>query len=242
MAFVLAFLAQIASGQGALSFLSLSRDQFRSGEEMLRAFAPVSATTRYSIVKFRVDGKTVALGAIVDTNGLALTKASELKKGKLTCWLASDKEVDAELISTDQEDDVALVRVHSPGLKPIQWESDGVHVGQWAITPGIAKTPHAVGIISALPRRIRPQRALIGIEFDGKSSAPKVDKAGNVHVAIGKVSFAPSQIEENARAVIGAVVKARPHSLKGHFIHSCTLSATMSPPVRVDLKEFAITA
>ena len=143
---------------------------------MLRAFAPVSATTRYSIVKFRVDGKTVALGAIVDTNGLALSKASELKKGKLTCWLASDKEIDAELISTDQEDDVALVRVHSPGLKPIQWESDGVHVGQWAITPGIAKTPHAVGIISALPRRIRPQRAYIGIVFDDKSSAPKVNE------------------------------------------------------------------
>src|SRR6266700_2362212 len=85
----LALLVQVASAQDALSFLSLSRDQFRSGEEMLRAFAPVSAATRYSIVKFRVDGKTVALGAIVDTNGLALSKASELKKGKLTCWLAS---------------------------------------------------------------------------------------------------------------------------------------------------------
>ena len=173
---VAAALVQVASGQDAVSFLSLSRDQFRSGEEMLRAFAPVSASTRYSIVKFRVDGKTVALGAIVDTNGLALTKASELKKGKLTCWLASDKEVDAELISADPEDDVALVRVHAPGLKPIQWEADGVHVGQWAITPGIAKTPHAVGIISALPRRIRPQRAYIGIVFDDKSSEPKVNE------------------------------------------------------------------
>jgi len=171
-----AALVQIASGQDALSFFSLSRDQFRSGEEMLRVFAPVSASARNSIVKFRVDGKTVALGAIVDTNGLALTKASELKKGKLTCWLASDKEVDAELISADQEDDVALVRVHAQGLKPIQWETDSVYVGQWAITPGIAKTPHAVGIISALPRRIRPERAFIGIQFDEKSSVPKVDR------------------------------------------------------------------
>src|SRR6266566_3992371 len=117
----LALLVQVASAQDALSFLSLSRDQFRSGEEMLRAFAPVSASTRYSIVKFRVDGKTVALGAIVDTNGLALTKASELKKGKLTCWLASDKEVAAELLSVDEDDDVALVRVQAHGLKPIQW-------------------------------------------------------------------------------------------------------------------------
>jgi len=66
----------------------------------------------------------------------------------------------------------------------------------------------------------------------------KVDKAGNVHVAVGKVAFPPDQIEENARAVIEAVTKARPNSVKGAFIHSCTLSATMSPPVRVDVREF----
>jgi len=67
----------------------------------------------------------------------------------------------------------------------------------------------------------------------------KVDKAGNVHVGVGKVSFAPNQIEENARAVIEAVFKSRPNSLKGTYVHSCTLSATMSPPVRLDVKEFA---
>jgi large subunit ribosomal protein L1 len=67
----------------------------------------------------------------------------------------------------------------------------------------------------------------------------KVDKAGNVHVIVGKLSFTPEQLEENARAVIEAVAKARPNSIKGAFINSCTLSATMSPPVRVDLREFS---
>ena len=67
----------------------------------------------------------------------------------------------------------------------------------------------------------------------------KVDKAGNVHVIVGKLSFPPEQLEENARAVIEAVAKARPNSIKGAFINSCTLSATMSPPVRVDLREFS---
>jgi large subunit ribosomal protein L1 len=67
----------------------------------------------------------------------------------------------------------------------------------------------------------------------------KVDKAGNVHVIVGKASFKAEQIEENARAVIEAVAKARPNSLKGSYIHSCTLSATMSPPVRVDVREYA---
>ena len=67
----------------------------------------------------------------------------------------------------------------------------------------------------------------------------KIDKTGNVHVVVGKASFKPEQLEENARAVIEAVVKARPNSVKGTFINSCTISATMSPPVRVDVREFA---
>ena len=67
----------------------------------------------------------------------------------------------------------------------------------------------------------------------------KVDKAANVHVIVGKASFKPEQVEENARAVIEAVVKARPNSVKGAYVNSCTLSATMSPPVRVDIREFS---
>ncbi len=66
----------------------------------------------------------------------------------------------------------------------------------------------------------------------------KIDKAGNVHVPVGKTSFTATQIEENARAVIEAVAKAKPQSVKGTYLQRCTLSATMSPPVRVDLREF----
>ena len=66
----------------------------------------------------------------------------------------------------------------------------------------------------------------------------KVDKGGNVHVPVGKASFTPVQIAENAHAVIDAVAKSRPSSAKGIFILSCTISATMSPPVRVELKEY----
>lgn len=66
----------------------------------------------------------------------------------------------------------------------------------------------------------------------------KVDKAGNVHVPVGKLSFTPVQISENAASVIHSVVKARPTSVRGQFVLSCTLSATMSPPIRLDLREF----
>jgi large subunit ribosomal protein L1 len=66
----------------------------------------------------------------------------------------------------------------------------------------------------------------------------KMDKAGNLHVGFGKVSFEPKAIEENARAIISAVLHARPSTAKGQFVQSCTLSSTMSPGLGIDIKEF----
>ena len=215
-ALALGLLALAADAQDSSRLRPLPRNRYRNGEETLRAFAPVSEATRYSIVKFNVNGATVALGAIVDTNGLALTKASELKPGKLTCWLAVEKEVDAEVIGTDDEEDVALVRVHAPGLKPIRWAEGEVSVGQWAITPGFAETPQAVGIISALPRRIRPPRALIGVQFEYGGSAPRIQellpglgaekaglKPGDLIVGLNQVSIT------NREQVVDAVREFR---------------------------------
>ncbi len=70
----------------------------------------------------------------------------------------------------------------------------------------------------------------------------KTDKAGNVHVLIGKVSFSQIHLEENARTVLNTVFKSRPPSVKGIFVLSCTLSATMSPGLRLDTKEFLSSA
>jgi len=69
----------------------------------------------------------------------------------------------------------------------------------------------------------------------------KMDKNANLHVSVAKASFEAAQILENARAVIEAVVKARPASAKGSFLTNCTLSTTMSPGVRIDTHEFTVT-
>lgn len=64
----------------------------------------------------------------------------------------------------------------------------------------------------------------------------KVDKAGNVQLPIGKISFTKEQLEENARTVIDAIAKARPASVRGKYMINCAISATMSPSVKIDLK------
>ncbi len=123
----------------------------------------------------------------------------------------------------------------------------------WADFDVAVATPEAMGEVRKLgkvlgPRGLMPNPKTGTVTEDTARAVKevkagrvefKIDKAGNVHVPVGKASFTATQIEENARAVIDAVVRARPNSVKGTYVASCTLSATMSPPVRLDLKEFA---
>ncbi|MGI6461721.1 MAG: 50S ribosomal protein L1 [Candidatus Hydrogenedentales bacterium] len=62
----------------------------------------------------------------------------------------------------------------------------------------------------------------------------RVDKNANIHVPIGKASFAVEQIQENAAAVVEAVVKARPAACKGTYLKNCSMSSTMGPGFRLD--------
>jgi len=64
----------------------------------------------------------------------------------------------------------------------------------------------------------------------------KVDKNGIVHSSIGKVSFTPEQMKENAREFINTLIKLKPATAKGTYIKSIYLSSTMSPGVKVDAK------
>jgi large subunit ribosomal protein L1 len=64
----------------------------------------------------------------------------------------------------------------------------------------------------------------------------KVDKSGIIHASIGKVSFEPQQIVENAREFIHMVNKLKPAAAKGTYIRSLFLSSTMSPGIKVDPK------
>ena len=62
----------------------------------------------------------------------------------------------------------------------------------------------------------------------------RVDKTGNVHAPIGKVSFSEQQLEENLKAFMDTVVKAKPSAAKGVYLRSATVSSTMGPGVRLD--------
>ena len=65
----------------------------------------------------------------------------------------------------------------------------------------------------------------------------RVDKAGIVHVPVGKASFAAEQLIDNARAVLTSILRAKPPSAKGNYVRGVTLSTTMGPGIKVDLSQ-----
>lgn len=71
-------------------------------------------------------------------------------------------------------------------------------------------------------------------ELRGGRVEYRVDRSANLHIPIGKVSFAPEQLLANWAAVMDAIVRARPGAVKGQYIRRVTLTATMSPGIRID--------
>ena len=122
--------------------------------------------------------------------------------------------------------------------------------GGWTDVDVIITMPSIMGKIGALGRVLGPR----GLMPNPKSGTVtnevakavkevkqgkidfKVDKTGIVHTSIGKVSFTPEQIAENAKEFISTIIKLKPSSAKGVYIKSIYLSSTMSKGVKVDTK------
>src|SRR5918999_1897382 len=65
----------------------------------------------------------------------------------------------------------------------------------------------------------------------------RVDKAGIIHIPVGKASFGPEQLIDNAMAVLQSVLRAKPASAKGNYLRGVTVSTTMGPGIKLDLSQ-----
>ena len=71
-------------------------------------------------------------------------------------------------------------------------------------------------------------------EFKGGKVEYRTDRYGNVHVTIGKASFSPEQLEQNFRAVLDELQRAKPAAAKGRYLRKITVSSTMGPGIKID--------
>jgi large subunit ribosomal protein L1 len=95
---------------------------------------------------------------------------------------------------------------------------------------GLMPNPKTGTVTEDLPKAVK--------EFKAGRVEFKMDKNGSLHIGVGKASFESAQILENARVALDAIMKARPASAKGTYLTNCTISTTMSPGVKVDVREF----
>ncbi len=115
-------------------------------------------------------------------------------------------------------------------------------------------TPDVMGLVGKLgkvlgPRGLMPNPKLGTVTFDIAKAVKEIkagkveyrtEKAGIIHVPIGKSSFAGEKLAENANAVIKSISKAKPAASKGKYIKKVTVSSTMGPGLKLDVTKIKI--
>ncbi len=123
--------------------------------------------------------------------------------------------------------------------------------GGWLDFEAVVATPDMMRVLSRLgkvlgPRGLMPNPKTGTVTTEvGKAVREikagkvefRVDKTAIVHVPVGKVSFSADALEENARSLIGAVLRAKPAAAKGKYVRSAFVSTTMGPGVSLDLAQ-----
>ncbi|MCR5801131.1 MAG: 50S ribosomal protein L1 [Lachnospiraceae bacterium] len=122
----------------------------------------------------------------------------------------------------------------------------------WLDFDVVVATPDMMGVVGRLgkvlgPKGLMPNPKAGTVTMDvakaindikaGKIEY-RLDKSNIVHVPVGKASFTEEQLQQNYNAILDAIVKARPSSLKGQYLKSITLSCTMGPGVRVSTAKY----
>jgi len=217
------------------------------------ALSKVEAGKVYTLKEASVlvkDIATTKFDASVDIDvrlGVDPRKANQMVRGVVSLPHGTGKQVRV----------LALV---TPDLETAAKEAGADHVGLdeyidkikggWTDIDVIITQPAIMGKIGALGRILGPR----GLMPNPKSGTVtnevatavkevkqgkidfKVDKAGIVHTSVGKVSFTPDQLRENAKEFVSTLIKLKPTTAKGTYVRSVYLSSTMSPGLKIDPK------
>lgn len=213
----------------------------------------VDITKLYSLqeaAKLAKETSTTKFDATIDIAirlGIDPKKSNQLVRGTAMLPHGTGKSVKVlALVPPDKEDEAKKAGADYVGLD----EYIEKIKGGWTDVDIIITTPNVMGKVGSLgkilgPRGLMPnpktgtvtmevakavQEAKAGkVEF-------KTDKTGIVHSIVGKASFDPQKITDNANEIIQTVIKLKPSSAKGTYLKSITISSTMGPGIKIDTK------
>jgi len=237
----------LASGHGKKYEEALKKVQAAIGPDEVAGLTPVKAC---AVIR---DTSTVRFDATVEAHvrlGVDVRHADQIVRGtvslpngtgkivRVLCVVGGDKVHEAQEAGADFVGGEDMVQKIQQG-----WTDFDVAIA----TPDMMSKVGPLGRILG-PRGLMPNPKSGTVTFDvgravrevkGGRVEYRTDKAGIVHVAIGKASFDPDALEKNLAALMDALVRAKPAAAKGQYLRTLYLSTTMGPSVPVDVKEAA---
>lgn len=220
------------------------------------AYAKVDADKGYTLQEATklVKGVTFTkFDASVDLSvrlGVDPRKANQMVRGIVTLPHGTGKTVRVLVLCTpDKEQEARDAGADHVGLDDYIQKIEG----GWTDVDIVITMPSVMAKVGKLgkilgPRNLMPNPKTGTVTNDvGKAVTEvkggkidfKVDKTGIIHASIGKVSFEPSKLYENAQELLQTIVKLKPSAAKGTYLKSISLSSTMSPGIRIDAKGIA---
>jgi len=203
--------------------------------------APDEAVSLVKELAFAKFDETVELAARL---GVDPRKADELVRGTVVLPHGTGKTVRVLAIAQGEKEAEAIeAGADYVGVEYVDKIQEG-----WVDFDVAVTTPDMMGKVGPLgrilgPRGLMPTPKAGTVTFDiGKAVEEikagkiefRVDKTGNIHAPIGKVSFTEEQLRENLQSFMDQIVRARPASSKGQYVRSVTVSSTMGPGVSID--------
>jgi large subunit ribosomal protein L1 len=224
------------------------------GKKFRAAVAKVDRTRQYPIpeaVGLLKDSAFAKFDETVDVAvnlGVDPRHADQVVRGTVVLPHGTGKPVRVLVITQgDRVREAEAAGADFVGVEYIQKIKDG-----WLDTDVIVATPDVMGQLGALgrvlgPRGLMPNPKAGTVTMDvgravreikaGKIEF-RVDKSGNVHAPVGKVSFSKDQLAANVQAFMDTIVRVKPSAAKGTYIRSATVSSTMGPGVRLETAGF----
>jgi large subunit ribosomal protein L1 len=215
------------------------------------ALAKVDLTKEYSLGEGAGVVKEITFtkfDASVDIDvrlGVDPRKADQMVRGIVTLPHGTGKEVKVLVLCTpDKEQEAKDAGADYVGLDDYiakiekGWTDVDVIITMPAVMAKVGRLGRILGPRNLMPNpksgTVTPDVAKAVKEVKAGKIDFKVDKTGIIHTSIGKVSFSPEMLAQNAAEVIQTLNKLKPSSSKGTYIKSVTLSSTMSPAVTID--------
>lgn len=222
---------------------------------------------RIALEKIEPGRKYDLAGGVAKVKEISFAKFDETVE--LTVWLGvdprkADQLVRGTLVLPHGIGKSKTVLVIAQGDKLREAEEAGADIvggedivtrikGGWTDFDAVIATPDMMRLVGALgkilgPRGLMPNPKTGTVTFDVATAIKetkagkveyRVDKTGVIHVGVGKVSFEDDKLRENAKALLDAVVKAKPATAKGKYVKKVNLASTMSPGVLLDEVAFS---